>query len=80
MFSPRADPCPELLQPIAQKLVEWLGPIVPPDQLPRFEISYRRGRTEYLNISFGAEAELSPTMLPARMTEKPIVPGTRGPV
>jgi len=69
MFGPRVDPCPELLQPIAQKLTDWNGPVVSPDQLPQFEISHRHGRTEYLNISSGAEADLSPTTLPADLSK-----------
>jgi len=68
MFSPRPDPCPENLQLVAQYLSEWLGPAVDPGQLPQFEISYRGEETEYLKVSLGAEAELSPDMLPMDLT------------
>ena len=51
MLGPRPDPCPERLKPVAGHLTEWLGPAIPPAQLPRFEISYREGRTEYLEAS-----------------------------
>ena len=64
LFGPRPDPCPEHLKPVAGRLTEWLGPVVPPGQLPRFEISYRQRRTEYLQASLGAEVMGSPTMLP----------------
>ncbi|HET6444447.1 MAG TPA: hypothetical protein VFI27_07680, partial [candidate division Zixibacteria bacterium] len=64
MFSPRPDPCPENLQPVAKLLSDWLGPAVDPGQLPQFEISYRGEETEYLKVSLGAEADLSPDMLP----------------
>jgi sugar/nucleoside kinase (ribokinase family) len=73
MFGLCPDPCPESLQPVAQRLTEWLGPAVPPAQLPRFEISYRQGKTEYLNVSRGAEPMLSPTMLPADLAKYDLV-------
>jgi hypothetical protein len=53
---------------VARYLSEWLGPVVAPGQLPEFEISYRGGKTEYLKVSLGAEAELSPAMLPADLS------------
>ena len=68
MFSIRPDPCPNRLKPIARRLADWLGPVVTPDQLPRFEISYRGGKTEYLNVSIGAEASISPAMLPTDLS------------
>jgi sugar/nucleoside kinase (ribokinase family) len=69
MFSPRSDPCPDRLKPIAERLTEWLGPVVPPSQLPQIEISYRGGKTEYLQLSLGAQTTLSPTMLPADLSK-----------
>jgi sugar/nucleoside kinase (ribokinase family) len=69
MFSPRPDPCPEELKPIARHVTEWLGPVVSPAELPQFEISYRQGKTEYLKASLGAEAMLSPTMLPGDLSK-----------
>ena len=69
MFGLCPDPCPERLKPVAGHLTEWLGPAVPPAQLPQFEISYRQGKTEYLNASRGAEPMLSPTMLPADLSK-----------
>jgi hypothetical protein len=68
LFSPRPDPIPEILQPIAERLHNWLGPIVPQDQLPHFEISYREGKTEYIKALFGAESILTPDMLPANLS------------
>ena len=69
MLSLRPDPCPEPLKPVARRLAEWLGPAVSSAELPQFEISYRRGKTEYLNVSLGAEAMLSPTVLPADLSK-----------
>ena len=55
LFGPRPDPCPEPLKPVAGHLTEWLGPVIPPAQLPRFEISYRQGKTEYLKEAVALE-------------------------
>ena len=68
LFGPRPDPCTEPLKPVARHLTEWLGPVVPPAQLPQFEISYRQGKTEYLKASLDAEVMLSPTILPADLS------------
>jgi len=69
MFGLCPDPCPERLKPVAGCLTEWLGPVVPPAQLPRFEISYRQGKTEYLQASLDAEVMGSPTMLPTDLSQ-----------
>ena len=69
LFGPRPDPCPDRLQPVAERFAEWLGPAVPLEKLPAFEISYRHGKTEYLNALFGAETELLPSLLPADLSE-----------
>ena len=68
LFGLRPEPCPDSLQPVARRLTEWLGPVVSPAQIMQFEISYRGGKTEYLNRSFGAANILSPTMLPADLS------------
>jgi hypothetical protein len=68
LFGPRPDPCPERLKPVVGRLTEWLGPVVPPAELPRFEISYRQGRTEYLQASLDSEVMGSPTMLPTDLS------------
>ena len=68
LFSPRPDPCPGHLQPVAENLAQWLGPAIPPEQLPQFEISYRQRITKYLKASLDAEKMLSPVMLPADLS------------
>ena len=73
IFGLRPDPCPERLKPVAGHLAEWLGPVVSPAQLPQIEISYRQGKTEYLKVSLGAWAMLSPTMLPADLSKYDLV-------
>lgn len=73
MFGPHPDPFPERLKPIAGHLVGWLGPDVSPEQMLQFEISYRGEKTEYLKASIDAEKTLSPTTLPADLSEFEIV-------
>ncbi|MGD8584883.1 MAG: carbohydrate kinase family protein [Chloroflexota bacterium] len=68
LFGLCPDPRPEPLRAVAGRLSDWLGPTVPPEQLPRFEISYRGDKTEYLAASRGAEPTLSPEMLPADLS------------
>ena len=38
LFGSRPDPCPERLEPVAKRLTAWAGPVIPPEQLPQFEI------------------------------------------
>ncbi len=69
LFAPCPNPIPGILQPIADRLAEWLGPVVEPEEgLPHFEISQRGGKTEYLKATFGAESTLTPDMLPADLS------------
>lgn len=68
MFAPRPHPVPESLVPAANR-VEWLGPSVPPAELPRFEIAHHGGgRTTLVNAAWGAEAHLSPEDLPVDLS------------
>jgi ribokinase len=68
LFGPRPEPCPEPLKPAAGRLTDWLGPVIHPEQLPRFEISYRQGSTEYLQASVDAQEIGSPSMLPGDLS------------
>ena len=46
MYAPRPEPMPEELAP-ALALLEWMGPVIRPDRLPRFEIAnHEGGRTD----------------------------------
>jgi sugar/nucleoside kinase (ribokinase family) len=64
IFGLLPDPFPDSLQPVAAALSEWCGPVVKPDELPRFEISYKGGKTEYLNLYLGSVDILTPNKLP----------------
>ncbi len=64
MCAPRPEPMPAPLQPAVSR-IDWIGPAVPPDQLPHFEIAhYGGGKAELVNARWGAEARLSSADLP----------------
>ncbi|MCH7830861.1 MAG: hypothetical protein IIB75_09950 [Proteobacteria bacterium] len=63
LFSPRPHPMPDALQNIAVNL-EWLGPSIKEEELPRFEITYKDNKANYVQSYFGAEESLSPEDLP----------------
>ncbi|MEZ4767636.1 MAG: carbohydrate kinase family protein [Caldilineales bacterium] len=68
MVAPRPEPMPAALLPAAER-IHWLGPAVPPDQLPHFEIAhYGGGKAELLRARWGAEARLHSAELPADLS------------
>ena len=72
MVGPRPDPIPSEVMP-AVEVLEWRGPQVEPDGLPRFEISYdEEGRRELYIESRGAEAVLSPERLLRELPAGPV--------
>ncbi len=72
IFAPRPDPLPGPLRPVAER-VNWLGPVVPPERLPRFEIAhYGGGRAALVDAFWGAEAELTPQSLPSDLSGTPL--------
>ncbi|HTP10442.1 MAG TPA: PfkB family carbohydrate kinase [Anaerolineae bacterium] len=73
MFAPRPDPMPAPLITATERL-EWLGPIVPPDQLPSFEIAhYGGGRAALLNASWGGEMLITPETFPGEHVQSAII-------
>ncbi len=65
MFAPRPEPMPVELAPVAER-INWIGPVVPPDELPSFEIAhYGNGKAELVSARWGAERLLEPENLPA---------------
>lgn len=65
MFAPRPDPMPSQLAPALDR-IDWVGPSVAPQALPRFEIvSHGGGATETIGFFFGAEAGLRPEDVPS---------------
>lgn len=67
LFAPRPDPMPDALQHVANSL-EWLGPTIKEEDLPRFEITYADDRAVYVQAYFGAEESLSPEDLPVDLS------------
>jgi len=64
---------PAELQPVAERLHQWLGPSVRPDERPRFDIAHEGGATTYLEAFFGAESALDPEALPVDLSRFDIV-------
>jgi hypothetical protein len=73
LLAPKPFPMPAELQPVADRLSEWLGPSVAPDELPRFEIAHDGGTTSYISAFFGAESALTPDSLPDDLAAYDIV-------
>jgi sugar/nucleoside kinase (ribokinase family) len=64
MFAPRPNPMPVEFLPVAER-IDWIGPIVAPDDLPSFEIAhYGSGKAELVNARWGSESLLTPANLP----------------
>ncbi len=73
LFAPRPVAIPEQLQP-ADNLLQWLGPQVSLDMLPRLEIEHHgNGKATLLDASWGAEPQMGPNQLPTAVTEATIV-------
>jgi sugar/nucleoside kinase (ribokinase family) len=63
MLAPLPDPMPPELK-AAQQLLHWVGPVVPIDGLPRFEIAYDdTGAITLFNEHLGAEPDMTPALL-----------------
>lgn len=64
LFAPRPDPLPKRFRPLANR-INWIGPQVPENEMPRLEIAhYGGGQAELIEASWGAEKELLPQNLP----------------
>ncbi len=64
MIAPRPRPVPSELE-LAMQRLDWRGKEVPPEELPTFEIAYPGdGQTQYLNIWWRSEADLSLNYIP----------------
>jgi ribokinase len=73
LFAPRPHPMPESLRPVAE-CVHWLGPRIAPAGLPRLEIAHHgAGRATLLNASWGAEAQLTPGLMPPEVHKASMV-------
>lgn len=73
MFAPKPDKMPEELAKVASRLNEWIGPIIPAERLPHFEIEHKGEKANYLRTFIGAEAELTFNQLPADLSKYDII-------
>jgi ribokinase len=68
LCAPRPEPLPEVFAPAAARL-NWIGPVVVPEALPRLEIAhYGGGNAKLIDAAWGAEAQLAPQHLPTDLT------------
>jgi len=73
MFAPRPDPIPVSLHPL-QERIDWIGPTIHPDDLPRFEIVHDEdGTTVMENAFFGEEILMDASSLPQDLSSFDIV-------
>ncbi|MFN8596338.1 MAG: PfkB family carbohydrate kinase [Anaerolineae bacterium] len=73
MFAPRPKPVPSELLPALDR-IDWIGPIVPPDQLPRFEIAHHGGgRATLVDAFWGGEMLITPESLTPDHLTAPLV-------
>jgi len=68
MFGPKPDLMPDQLQPVADRLSSWLGPIVSQADMPHFEISHDGDKATYLEFFVGEEERMDPATLPADLS------------
>lgn len=68
MFGLRPVPLPEVLRPLESRLSQWLGPLVVPDQLPRFTIGHNGDKAQYVDFHIGAESLMDPKDLPVDLS------------
>jgi sugar/nucleoside kinase (ribokinase family) len=64
LFGPKPDPIPQSLLPFLKKLTSWIGPIISPDEIPRFEISHENNKAKYIISSLGSETNIDMSLLP----------------
>ena len=73
LFAQQPRPMPALLQPVKDRL-DWQGPIIKQEGLPRLEIAhYGEGRAELVAAHWGAQLTLSIADLPADLSQFGIV-------
>lgn len=64
LFGARPDAVPEEMHDFASRLVGWMGPVVPLEDIPRFEIAHDGAEAHYIHQSIHSEMALDTKMLP----------------
>jgi len=72
LFAPKPTTIPSELSFISH-IMEWIGPPISADQLPRFEIVQSENKTDYKKAFFGAEEELKADDLPNDLSHYDLV-------
>ncbi len=73
LFAPKPEPVPELLEAVDMCL-EWIGPTISLDLLPRLEIEHHGdGKATLVHASWGAEPQLAPDTMPTMVTAAKII-------
>ncbi len=73
LFAQRPDPLPEILRNIDSAL-NWQGPVIPLDELPRLEIAhFGGGKAELVSVAWGAQLRFDPQDLPSDLSNYSIV-------
>ncbi len=73
LLAVRPTPMIDELQPVADR-VQWLGPEISPNQIPKLEIAhYGGGKAQLLHASWGAEPLLTPDYLPPNVADFDLV-------
>jgi len=68
LFSPRPGQPPDVLQEFAENLEEWIGPVIPLADIPRFEIKHKGDKATYVSSSSASESGLDPNAMPADLS------------
>ena len=64
LFGARPDVVPAVMQDFASRLAAWMGPVVPLENIPRFEIAHDGAEAHYIHQSIQSETAIDPDMLP----------------
>jgi len=68
LFSPRPQQVPNPLQQMNDRLEDWIGPTIPQQDIPRFEIAYQDEKANYISAHLAAETTLDPATLPQELS------------
>ena len=69
LYAQVPQPMPAVLDPFTQ-ILDWRGPVIPLESLPRLEIAhYGGGRAELLAADWGAQLDLKPSDLPSDLSQ-----------
>jgi len=68
MFGPRPETVPPVMQPFADNLHTWIGPVIPAETIPHFELRHNGEKAEYIRFEVEAEEMISTDLLPTDLS------------